>query len=61
MGACRWVVVRFNRSGRPVERYAVLLLLRVEDRWQEVRLFDNTLVVDATGGNAKLARWTRAR
>ncbi|MGA2165165.1 MAG: hypothetical protein ABSH36_11940 [Solirubrobacteraceae bacterium] len=37
------VVVRFSRSGRPIERYAVLLLVRVEDRWHEVRLFDNHL------------------
>lgn len=37
------VVVRFSRSGRPIERYAVLLLIRVEGRWQDVRLFDNHL------------------
>ncbi len=37
------VIVRFSRSGRPIERYAVLLLVFVDDRWQEIRLFDNHL------------------
>lgn len=35
--------MRTSRSGRPIERYAVLLLVRVEDGWQEIRLFDNHL------------------
>jgi hypothetical protein len=28
-------------EGRPLERYAVMLQLRVEGRWQTVRLLDN--------------------
>jgi hypothetical protein len=35
------VVIRFNRSGRPIERYSVVLLIFGEDGWQEARLFDN--------------------
>ena len=35
------VLVRFSRSGRPIERYAVVLLVFLEGEWQEVRLFDN--------------------
>ncbi|HEY3866682.1 MAG TPA: hypothetical protein VGL54_11440 [Solirubrobacteraceae bacterium] len=37
------VIVRFSRSGRPIARYAVVLLVWVDDVWQEVRLFDNHL------------------
>ena len=37
------VLIRFSRSGRPIERYAVVLLLRIDGDWQEVRLFDNHL------------------
>ncbi len=37
------VVVRFSRSGRPIARYAVVLLLLLDDIWEEVRLFDNHL------------------
>ena len=28
-------------EGQPVERYAVMLQLRIEDRWQTIRLLDN--------------------
>jgi hypothetical protein len=35
------VVIRFSRSGRPIERYAVVLLILHEDAWEEARLFDN--------------------
>jgi hypothetical protein len=28
-------------EGRPLERYAVMLQLRIEGRWQTVRLIDN--------------------
>jgi hypothetical protein len=38
-----YVLIRFSRSGRPVERYAVVLLLFHDGRWQEIRLFDNHL------------------
>jgi hypothetical protein len=35
------VLIRFSRSGRPIERYAVVLLIFRDDQWQTVRLFDN--------------------
>jgi len=28
-------------DGRPLERYAIMLQLRIERRWQTIRLFDN--------------------
>jgi hypothetical protein len=28
-------------EGRPMERYAVMLQLRIEDKWQTIRLLDN--------------------
>jgi hypothetical protein len=37
----RDVVIRFNRSGRPIGRYSVVLLILGADGWQEARLFDN--------------------
>jgi hypothetical protein len=37
------VIIRYNRSGRPIARYAVVLLVLVDDVWEEVRLFDNHL------------------
>jgi hypothetical protein len=37
------VAVRFSRSGRPIGRYAVLLLVEIDGDWQEVRVFDNHL------------------
>lgn len=37
------VLVRFSRSGRPIARYAVVLLVLVDGVWEEVRLFDNHL------------------
>jgi hypothetical protein len=37
------VRVRFSRSGRPIARYAVVLLVLADDVWEEVRLFDNHL------------------
>jgi hypothetical protein len=37
------VIVRYSRSGRPIARYAVVLLVLVDDVWEEVRLFDNHL------------------
>jgi hypothetical protein len=35
------VVIRFSRSGRPIERYAMVLLVLRADGWQTARLFDN--------------------
>ncbi|MGH2903161.1 MAG: DUF7718 family protein [Solirubrobacteraceae bacterium] len=37
------VIVRYSRSGRPITRYAVVLLVLVDDVWEGVRLFDNHL------------------
>lgn len=37
------VLIRFSRSGRPIARYSVVLLLLFDDIWEEVRLFDNHL------------------
>jgi hypothetical protein len=33
------ILIEFE--GRPLERYAIMLQLLIEDRWQTVRLFDN--------------------
>jgi hypothetical protein len=33
------ILIEFE--GRPLERYAVMLQLRIEGRWQTIRLFDN--------------------
>lgn len=33
------VLVEFE--GRPLERYAIMLQLQIEGRWQTIRLFDN--------------------
>jgi hypothetical protein len=35
------VLIRFSRSGRPIERYAVVLLILIGADWQTARLFDN--------------------
>jgi hypothetical protein len=35
------VLIRFSRSGRPIDRYAVVLLILRVDGWQTARLFDN--------------------
>ncbi len=37
------VLIRYSRSGRPIARYAVVLLVLVDEVWEEVRLFDNHL------------------
>lgn len=37
------VKIQFNRSGRPISRYSVLLMVLVDGVWQTVRLFDNHL------------------
>ncbi len=47
------VKIQFNRSGRPIGRYSVLLLALVEGNWETVRLFDNHL------GTHHMHRYTR--
>lgn len=37
------VAVRFSQSGRPIERYSVVLLVLVDGAWQTVRVYDNHL------------------
>jgi hypothetical protein len=37
------IAIRFSQSGRPIERYAVVLLLLVDGAWQTVRVYDNHL------------------
>lgn len=49
------VKVQFNQSGRPIERYSVVLLVLVENQWQTVRLYDNHL------GTHHMHRYTRSQ
>ena len=35
------VRVRFSQTGRPIERYSVVLLAFEQDDWQTVRVYDN--------------------
>ncbi len=55
IGIVDGVVIRFSRSGRPIDRYAVVLLVGVDDAWHEVRLFDNHL------GDHHMHRYTRSK
>ena len=48
------VLVRFSQSGRPIERYSVVLLVRTETGWETIRVFDNH------GGTHHVHRYTRA-
>lgn len=41
IGLTREVLVRFSRSGRPISRYSVVLLLLLDGEWQTVRVYDN--------------------
>lgn len=34
-------IVRFSRSGRPIERYSVVLLALDEGQWETIRVYDN--------------------
>jgi hypothetical protein len=47
------VLVRFSQSGRPIERYSVVLLVFIDDAWQTVRAYDNHL------GTHHMHRYTR--
>ena len=35
------VLVRFSQSGRPIERYSVVLLAYENGGWQTIRVYDN--------------------
>jgi hypothetical protein len=48
------VLVRFSQSGRPIERYSVVLLALVDGEWQTVRVYDNHL------GSHHMHRYTRS-
>lgn len=47
------VIVRFSQSGRPIERYSVVLLARVDGTWETIRVYDNHL------GSHHMHRYTR--
>jgi hypothetical protein len=47
------IKVQLNQSGRPIERYAVMLLAFVDDEWRTVRVYDNHL------GTHHMHRYTR--
>lgn len=47
------VVVRFSHSGRPIERYSVVLMAFLHGAWQTVRVYDNH------GGTHHMHRYTR--
>jgi hypothetical protein len=48
------VIVRFSQSGRPIERYSVILLVFADDAWHTVRVYDNHL------GTHHMHRYTRS-
>ncbi len=48
------VLVRFSQSGRPIERYSVVLLAVIDGEWQTVRVYDNHL------GSHHMHRYTRS-
>jgi hypothetical protein len=48
------VIVRFSQSGRPIDRYSVVLLALVDGAWQTVRVYDNHL------GTHHMHRYTRS-
>lgn len=47
-------VVRFSQSGRPIDRYSVVLLTFADGAWQTVRVYDNHL------GTHHMHRYTRS-
>ena len=47
------VVIRFSQSGRPIERYSVVLLSFEDGDWQTIRVYDNHL------GSHHMHRYTR--
>ena len=47
------VMVRVSQSGRPIERYSVVLLRFADGEWHTVRVYDNHL------GSHHMHRYTR--
>lgn len=41
IGIVEEVVVRLSQSGRPIERYSVVLMAFVEGAWETIRVYDN--------------------
>ena len=54
LAVAQGVTVRFSQSGRPIERYSVVLLAFVDGEWQTVRVYDNHL------GSHHMHRYTRS-
>lgn len=48
------ILIRFSWSGRPIDRYSVVLLVWRDGRWHEVRVYDNHQ------GTHHVHRYTRA-
>jgi hypothetical protein len=46
-------LVRFSYSGRPIQRYSVVLLAFEDDAWQTIRVYDNHM------GRHHMHRYTR--
>jgi hypothetical protein len=53
IGVVDGVIVRFNQSGRPIERYSVILKARIDGAWKTLRVYDNHL------GSHHMHRYTR--
>jgi hypothetical protein len=47
------VVVRLSQTGRPIERYSVILLALIDGAWETIRVYDNHL------GTHHMHRYTR--
>jgi hypothetical protein len=55
IGITKDAVIRFSQSGRPIERYSVVLLAFEDGKWQTIRVYDNHL------GSHHMHRYTRKR
>jgi hypothetical protein len=53
IGIIEGVLVRFSYSGRPIERYSVVLMAFEDGAWQTIRIYDNHL------GTHHMHRYTR--
>lgn len=53
LGIAEGILVRFSQSGRPIDRYSVILLAFEDGSWQTIRVYDNHL------GTHHMHRYTR--
>ena len=53
IGIIEGVRVRLSQSGRPIERYSVVLLALIDGAWETIRVYDNHL------GTHHMHRYTR--